>query len=71
MIAESFGERIIANMEVALDRACKGLVHGGDHEVRRKVARAILECARGGDTTLNGLTVAGRRVASKGLSSAA
>jgi hypothetical protein len=34
MISDSFDERTIANMEVALDRACESLPHGGDHTAR-------------------------------------
>lgn len=60
MITDSFDERTIANMEVALDRACKELPHGGNHVARGRIARKILECARRGDTTLGGLTAAGR-----------
>ena len=71
MIAESFGERTIAHMEIALDRVCTNLPQGGDHEARRKIARAILACAKSGDVTLNGLTAAARRAAGKTLSSAA
>ena len=60
MITESFNERTVANMEVALDRACKDLAHGGDHAARQHIAGKILECARRGDTTLGALTAAGR-----------
>jgi hypothetical protein len=61
MIAESFGSRTLANMEVALERACKGLAMGAEeHMVRRHIASKIIECAEAGDTTLGGLTAAGR-----------
>ena len=60
MITESFNERTVANMEVALDRACKDLAHGGDHSAREHIARKILGCARRGDTTLKALTAAAR-----------
>jgi hypothetical protein len=60
MISDSFDERTIANMEVALDRACESLPHGGDHTARWHIAGKILESARKGDTTLAGLTAAGR-----------
>lgn len=63
MIAEIFDERTIANMEVALDRACRALPNGGDHAVRRHIAGEILECAKRGDTALGMLTEAGRRAA--------
>jgi hypothetical protein len=60
MIADSFDSRTLANMEVALERACKILSNGAEtHEVRRHIASKILECAAGGDKTLGGLTEAG------------
>jgi hypothetical protein len=64
MIAESFDSRTLANMEVALERACKGLSIGAEeHRVRRHIANRILKCAEGGDRTLGGLTAAGRAAA--------
>jgi hypothetical protein len=59
MIAESFDSRTLANMEVALEGACKGLSIGAEeHRVRRRIARKILKCAERGDITLGGLTAA-------------
>jgi diphthamide synthase subunit DPH2 len=59
MIAESFDSRRLANMDVALERACKGLSIGAEeHRVRRRIARKILKCAERGDITLGGLTAA-------------
>jgi hypothetical protein len=64
MIAESFDARTLANMEVALERACKVLPTGSEvHPVRRTIARKILECAKRGDKTLGALTEAGRAAA--------
>ena len=61
LIAERFDSRTLANMEVALDRACKILPAGSErHEARRHIASRILQCANGGDVTLGGLTEAGR-----------
>jgi len=61
LIAERFDARTLANMEVALDRACKILPEGSEvHEARRHIARKILQCANGGDVTLGGLTEAAR-----------
>jgi hypothetical protein len=65
MISEKFDEHIIANMEVALDRACNYLPHGGDHAVRSRIAARILERAELGDTTLAALADAGRRAAAE------
>ena len=67
MIADKFDDRTLANMEVALDRACKDLPGGGSHAARRRIARKILECARDGDVTLAGLTKAGLAAAAKAV----
>ena len=64
MIKDSFDDRTLANMEVALERACALLVQGNDHhEERRYIARSIVRCAKSGDHTLAGLTQAGSRAA--------
>jgi hypothetical protein len=61
LIAERFDSRTLANMEVALDRACKFLPVGSErHEARRHIAAKILQCAKSGDLTLGGLTEAAR-----------
>ncbi len=64
MLTDGFGPRMKANMEIALERACKFLPEGGDgHEARRYVARKILECAESGNGTVRALTAAGRAAA--------
>jgi hypothetical protein len=35
--------------------------HGGDHELRKRVAQKLLLSARKGNTTLDGLSVVARR----------
>ena len=61
MIADSFDLRTLANMEIALERACEALASGSDqHLIRRQIAQKVLKCAKGGDKTLNGLTAAGQ-----------
>ena len=66
MIADSFNSRTLANMEVALELACKILAFAGEqHEARRYIASKIIECANGGDKTLGGLTEAGQIAASE------
>lgn len=66
MIADSFDSRTLANMEVALERACKLLAAGSDqHDARRHIATRILQCAESGDKTLGGLTEAGRAAATE------
>jgi hypothetical protein len=65
-IAESFDSRTLANMEVALERACDILAAGSEqHPPRRHIASRILECAKRGEKTLGGLTTAGRVAASE------
>ena len=53
-------ERTRANMEVALEEACRELPHGGDHATRKKVAQKLLQSARKGNTTLSGLSEVAR-----------
>jgi hypothetical protein len=66
MIVDSFDSRTLANMEVALERACKVLAVGSDqHDARRHIATKILECAESGNKTLGGLTEAGRVAATE------
>ena len=48
-------ERVLANMEVALDDVFRAQPHGGDHESRKRVARKLMQSARSGNTTLGGL----------------
>jgi hypothetical protein len=57
MITDDFDERTIANMEVALDRACERFPKQlATHEARKHIAACILERASGGERTLKGLT---------------
>ena len=60
MITDTFDSRTIANMEVALERACSLLPTGSEkHRARRIIASKIIECANRGDATLSTLTEAG------------
>ena len=57
MITDDFDERTIANMEVALDRACERFPKQlATHDARKRIAARILESARRGERTLKGLT---------------
>jgi hypothetical protein len=57
MITDKFDERTIANMEVALDRACERFPKQlTTHEARKRIAARILERATRGERTLKGLT---------------
>jgi hypothetical protein len=61
LIDGAFDSRTLANMNVALDRVCEKAAQGEDHSVRKRVARQIIRCARGGKITLGELTAAGHR----------
>lgn len=66
LIVDSFDSRTLANMEVALERACAVLAVGSDqYDARRYIAAKILECAGSGDKSLSGLTEAGRIAATE------
>ena len=59
MITDDFDERTIANMEVALDRACERFPKQlATHEARKHIAAQILERATRGERTLKALTEA-------------
>ena len=53
-------DRTMANMDVALEDACRELPHGGDHALRKKIALKLMQSARHGNTTLGGLSVVAR-----------
>jgi hypothetical protein len=64
MLTDGFGPRMRANMEIALERACKFLPGGTEgHEARRYVASKILECSERGNGSVRALTAAGRAAA--------
>jgi hypothetical protein len=48
-------ERTAANMDVVLEDVCRDLRHGGDHETRKHIARKLLNSAKKGNATLDGL----------------
>ena len=53
--------RTMANLDVVLERTCRGLPHGGDHETRRIIARELLNSARKGTLTIGGLTTVAQK----------
>jgi hypothetical protein len=61
MIEGTFPQRTLANMNVALDRVCAKSGEGEHHNVRKRVAKAIVDCAKSGKTTLGALTEAGEK----------
>jgi hypothetical protein len=56
-------DRTAANLDVALEDACRSLPHGGDHSFRKRIAQKLLSAARRGNTTLGRLTVVAREAA--------
>lgn len=61
LIGGAFDSRALTNMNIALDRVCENAARGQEHCVRKRVAKQIIKCARGGNTTLDDLTAAGQR----------
>jgi hypothetical protein len=57
MISNDFSDRTLANLEIALERACQRLgTDGMSHECRKFVALKMISAARNGVTTLAKLT---------------
>jgi hypothetical protein len=48
------------NMEHVLDELFEGVRHGGDHEIRKHVAKKLIQSAKKGNVTLEELTAVGR-----------
>jgi len=61
IIEGSFDPRTQANMDAALERVCGKTPYGERHPVRKRVAKAIVLCAKSGKTTLGTLTEAGEK----------
>ncbi|MHC2535189.1 hypothetical protein ACVJMY_004758 [Bradyrhizobium diazoefficiens] len=57
---KALDDRAMANLDVALEEACRSLPHGGDHEIRREIAQKLLDYAVQGNKTLSGLTEVAR-----------
>ena len=61
MIVERFDRRTMAAMEIALEKACACWPNGGQHNLRKRVAQSIIQCAKTGSTSLDALIEAGER----------
>jgi hypothetical protein len=48
-------KRTTTNMDVVLEEVCRSLPHGGDHESRKYVAKKLMQSAKKGNVTLEGL----------------
>ena len=53
-------ERTTANMDIALEEVFAGVPHGGDHESRKHVAKKLIQSAKKGNVTLDGLRAVAR-----------
>ena len=60
-----YSERTAANMDVVLDDICKDLPNGGDHESRKQIAKKLMQSAKNGNVTLDGLRAVARRAFSE------
>jgi hypothetical protein len=49
-------DRTMANLDAVLEEACRSLLHGGDHELRKTIAEKLLDSALKGNKTIGGLT---------------
>jgi hypothetical protein len=49
-------DRTMANLDVVLEEVCRSLPHGGDHQLRKRIAERLLDSAIKGNRTLVGLT---------------
>lgn len=49
------GERTTANLEVVLEAACRHLRNGGDHEIRKHIAKKLMQAAKKGNISLDEL----------------
>jgi len=56
-------ERTIANMRFVLEEVFGGVPNGGDHESRKRVAKKLIQGAKKGNVTLEGLRVVARDAA--------
>jgi hypothetical protein len=60
-----FDQRTLANMEIALERACANIPGAQKHRPRRYIAHRIIRCARKGGRTLESLLRAGEIAAAE------
>jgi len=51
-----FDDRTMANLDVALEAACRSLPNGGDHALRKRIAQKLMASVRGGKATLGVLS---------------
>jgi hypothetical protein len=71
MVEDKFGARALANMNVALERVCGKSLSGERHDARKRVAQAIVRCAKSDKITLGAFTEAGDKALGRATRSAA
>jgi hypothetical protein len=57
---KALDHRTMVHLDVVLERACRSLPHGGDHDTRKKIAQRLLSSARKGNLTIEGLSTIAR-----------
>jgi hypothetical protein len=57
---KALDHRTMVRLDVVLEDACRSLPHGGDHAIRKKIARRLLSSARKGNLTVDGLGIVAR-----------
>jgi hypothetical protein len=60
--------RTKGQLELILEEACRTLPNGGDHAFRKKIAQELLNSARKGNTSPDGLAAVARRTIEKNSS---
>lgn len=53
-------DRTKINLGLVLEEVCRPLPHGGDHELRRRIAEKLVAAAIAGNRTLSGLAEVAR-----------
>jgi hypothetical protein len=53
-------DRTMSHLDAVLEEVCRSLPHGGDHDLRRRIAEKLLNSAAEGNKTLTGLTEVAR-----------
>jgi hypothetical protein len=61
VVEGDFDRWTLANMNAALDEVCGKCPRGEEHAIRKRIAKQIIKCAKGGRTTLGELTAAAER----------
>jgi hypothetical protein len=69
VVVPKLDKTVIAIMDAALENACRVFPHGGDHKIRKFVARKLKASAAKGNTTPEGLNAVAARAVEEFLKS--